>query len=535
MIRAILWAQWRSLLNARIGSSRWAGALAMLAAALWYGFWTALAIAAFVFASGPRAVELESILPRTLMFAFLYWQLAPVLTASVGASLDLRKLRLYPVPESRLFYLEAGLRMTTAVELILLMAGVLLGVSRNPAWNGSGNVARLALFFAILAFHLPLAAGLSSLLDRLLARRWIREVALLALVFVAVLPQFLLYSGKVDGAEQWLSSPAAPYWPWTAAAHIALSSGSVLDWGVLVAWIGLACLFGRLQFRRSLGFDGQAAEAASRGARTDAPRWTAGVYGLPVKFLRDPLGALVEKELHSLGRSPRFRTVFLMGFTFGLIVWIPIAFRRGAGSPMAAHFLTVACVYAITLLGQVSYWNVFGFDRAAIQTYLLWPVPMRAVLISKNVATAFFVALEIVFVVAAAVVFRVQLDPGRVAEALCATAVTGLFLVAAGNLASVYVPRPVNTGVLLKGAGTDRRQNFILLLTFPVALLPLALAYLAQYGFSSDLAFYVVLGVFALVGAATYHVSLDAAIRVLERKRESIVADLTRGSSAVSA
>jgi hypothetical protein len=34
-------------------------------------------------------------------------------------------------------------------------------------------------------------------------------------------------------------------------------------------------------------------------------------------------------------------------------------------STLSRHFLTLICVYALTLLGQVSYWNCFGFDRSA--------------------------------------------------------------------------------------------------------------------------------------------------------------------------
>ena len=90
------------------------------------------------------------------------------------------------------------------------------------------------------------------------------------------------------------------------------------------------------------------------------------LYRLPALFLRDPLAAIVEKELRSLARTPRFRTVFIMGFTFGLAVWFPVVARaRRERAALGSWFLTVVCVYALTLLGQVSYWNCFGFDRSA--------------------------------------------------------------------------------------------------------------------------------------------------------------------------
>ena len=33
---------------------------------------------------------------------------------------------------------------------------------------------------------------------------------------------------------------------------------------------------------------------------------------------------MVEKELRTFARSARFRTVFIMGFSFGLLVWLPV-------------------------------------------------------------------------------------------------------------------------------------------------------------------------------------------------------------------
>src|SRR5262249_34903601 len=42
----------------------------------------------------------------------------------------------------------------------------------------------------------------------------------------------------------------------------------------------------------------------------------------------------------------------------------------------SSWFLTVVCLYALMLLGQVSYWNSFGFDRGAAALYFAAPVPM---------------------------------------------------------------------------------------------------------------------------------------------------------------
>src|SRR5262249_60349420 len=101
-------------------------------------------------------------------------------------------------------------------------------------------------------------------------------------------------------------------------------------------------------------------------------------YRLPSLLFPDPLGAIVEKELRSLARTPRYRMVFVMGFSFGLMIWLPMILgRRGERHVNISHnFLTIVCVYALTLLGQVSYWNCFGFDRSAAQIYFVAPQPV---------------------------------------------------------------------------------------------------------------------------------------------------------------
>ena len=100
--------------------------------------------------------------------------------------------------------------------------------------------------------------------------------------------------------------------------------------------------------------------------------WTDRLYRLPALVLPDPLGAIVEKELRSLVRTPRFRLVFVMGFSFGLVVWLPMMLRgRVTHSAVSGNFLTVVSLYALFLLAQVTYGNAFGFDRSAAQTLFL--------------------------------------------------------------------------------------------------------------------------------------------------------------------
>jgi len=84
-----------------------------------------------------------------------------------------------------------------------------------------------------------------------------------------------------------------------------------------------------------------------------APHGSSGFYRLPSTLLKDPLGALIEKEFRFLVRSPRFRLVFIMGFTFGLVLWLPMVFvPRG---PLGEFFVQKlssrwVCVYSLMLM-----------------------------------------------------------------------------------------------------------------------------------------------------------------------------------------
>ena len=71
-------------------------------------------------------------MPGGLLLVFLYWQVVPLLMAATGASLDLRKLQAYPIPVSQLFSIEVMLRVTAAIEMLLVLLGIAAGILLNP-------------------------------------------------------------------------------------------------------------------------------------------------------------------------------------------------------------------------------------------------------------------------------------------------------------------------------------------------------------------------------------------------------------------
>ncbi|HUO28891.1 MAG TPA: hypothetical protein VMU80_06730, partial [Bryobacteraceae bacterium] len=539
MIRAILRAQWLSMRSFRLASHRRGAVFSLATSILWYGFWTLLAfLAEEVTAQPGLRTQIADWLPIGLLAVFAYWQLAPLASASMGASLDLRKLLLYPVPRRSLFLVEVLLRVTTCVEMLLLLTGAGIGLLRNPEFNGWPLFVRAPLALAAFAAcNLFLAAGLRNLIERLLSRRGMREVIGLLIMLAAVTPRLLFVTeAPMRRFQHLLPAGRHALWPWGAAAEILLGAHARLNPSVgaatLCAWIVFAYLFGRRQFESGLRYDIQEAQATV--PRGSGRSWIEPLYRLPSLVLPDPVGAMVEKELRSLARTPRFRMVFVMGFSFGLAVWFPMVLRgRHSDSIISGNFLAVVSVYALTLLGQVTYWNAFGFDRSAAQIYFAAPVSFKRVLAAKNIASAVFIFLEISLVTLACSLLRLGITPGTIAETFIVVAVCVLYLFAIGNLSSVNYPRGMRPQ-RASGGAAGRAQGLLFLL-YPVALLPVAFAYLARYAFSSQWAFDIALACAAALGAAIYLMAMESAVSSARNRREMIIAELASGEGPLAA
>jgi ABC-2 type transport system permease protein len=529
-MRAILWAEWRSLLNFRPRGSGAGMALAGLMALFWYGLWFVLSVAAHSFAAAAPAANLAHALPRVLMFVLFYWQLSPVLTASLGVSLALEKLLVYPIPFRQLFTIEVLLRLSTSIEVLILLCGVSTGLARNPAIPAWSPLLALAVY---AASNLLLSAGLRQALERLLARKRLRELLLLALILMAAVPQVLLVTGVPAWlGRMWTAAPFA-WWPWAVTGKLALGARWPLGWVIASVWLALAGWYGRWQFTRSLRFDARAAHAGDyvTGERF---AWIDRFFRWPAFVLRDPLAALVEKELRSLARTPRFRLVFLMGFTFGPLIWMPMSLGRGmhAESLLVSNYLTFVSAYALVLLGDVTFWNALGLDRSAAQLYYLLPAPFGRIFAAKNLAALIVVLLEVTVVMLACLALRMPLSGPKIVEAYAVTLVLSVYLLAMGNLSSVYYPEGVHSEQAWR-ASSPARFRALLFALYPIAAAPVLLAYLARYAFSSGVAFYLVLSVAAAIGAVVYAVAMDSATEAAGRRKEQILAALGEGGGAM--
>jgi len=530
-IGAILWAQWRSLWNLRLAKGRGGRLIGLALSLIWYGLWTALAgSTAVLLADADRKWALEAALPWALALVTGYWQLTPVLTASLGAGLNLNKLLIFPIPERQLFVIEVLLRLTTGLEMLLVLGGMAVGLVLNPAVPAATVLLVIPLF---ALFNLLLAAGLRSLLERLVSRKRVHEALVFLFVLGATLPQILAMTGVPAFLRNALTHSPSGVWPWTAAGRLALGGSAALDWVVLGAWTLAAFLFGRWQFSRSLRLDAAAAGSAARPVPRSSA-WTNRLYRLPERFLPDPLAALVGKELRSLFRTPRFRLVFFMGFTFGLLIWAPLwQNHRVRFLPAPEDLSVLVSVYALLLLSEVVFWNVLGFDRAAVQLYFAVPAPFSTVLLGKNLAAVIVVALEVTLITTACLAVRLPVTAGKILETYAVLLILSMYLTAAGNLSSLYWARPVDPDHAW-GRTSRGRSHALMVLVFPLLGLPVVGAYVARHVFQSQVVFAAVLAVVALIGVTVYRAALRAAAQRAERERETLLAVLLPGAGPVA-
>ncbi len=529
--RAIMWAQWRTFRNfyPRAGVA-WSAIIGVI----WYGFWLIASVAAAAFVSDPKnADNVKSLLPGAMLIVFLYWQVVPVLMAATGASLELRKLKVYPIPTSQLFGIEVMLRVTSGIEMVLVLIAIGIGTLLNPELPKWSALAIVPYLF----FNMFLAAGVRDLLLRLLARKRIRELVVFAMVMLTTIPRLMFMRGpghasryaKYFTGESWIG------WPWSATASWLQGSALATAALILMVWTLGAAIFGRWQFSRTLAFDAESA-AASDARPTAREGLIQRFYRFPSALFADPIGALVEKEIRFLARSPRFRLVFLMGFTFGVAVMLPISLGRSGSAVLGSHYLTAVSVYSLLLLSESCFWNSFGFDRSAAQIYFLAPLSFHQVLVGKNLSALFFIGIEIAAITGVCAILGLQLTAHGLAEAYAIAAVVTIFLMAAGNLMSVHQARGSNPNSQFRSGAAGRVQAMLIII-YPIAFIPAALAFLARWAFEDshpDVAFFGVLAFDAIVGLILYKLALESAANAAERQKEQMIAALSAGEGPIS-
>lgn len=531
-VRAIAWAQWRTSRNFFLRSGKGSILLSWITGIVWYLGWTGAAVGAYFLTSGRLPLPvLERALPPAIFFIFFFWQMFPIILASQGAFIDLRRLLAYPIPSGQLFLMEVVLRVTTGLEMLLLCTGLSIGLAVNP------QVSRAALPAVVLfaAFNLLLASGIKSLLTLLFRKKGVREVVMFVMVGIMVAPQFLATDLGDDARRGFRGMQAVAdyfrFFPWAATANLALGSRTAQSLAALLVWTGAAYLFARLQFARTLrtedagGWSGESASSKRESTLIDR------IARFPTRLLSDPTAIIVEKDIRTLLRAPRFRLMFLMAASIGAVVWMPSAMRSRDGW-VSQNYLALVSVYCVLVIGEVVYWNIFGFERSSAQQWFVMPLSFRQVLKAKNIVAAFCTFLLVLIGALIAVLLPVKLSAFQFLDAISMMAVLLLFLMGCGNLTSVYMPKPVDGNQSWKNSAG--KAHLVLLIVFPLLQIPLLMALAARWATGVPWAFQGVMAVWLVIGLCFYYVATDAAAEAAEQRREEIVGRLSRNDGPVS-
>lgn len=496
-----------------------------IATGTWYVFAVLLAwFAGSFFASLTDLRLMTRVLVVVLFGVAAYWQLSPIVTVSFGLALDLKRLLIFPIRPNQYFLIELLLCLPTSVEALLVTLGIVAGLVLNPLIPNWLVFATGSLF---LSFNLFLNVALRALIAKVAVKRIWRELVLVFVLALVIAPQFLLstQSDERNWLERLTAFDAHNVFPWSAAASAFTGTAMPSSLVSLGVWSLVALAGARGLFFRSLHAEQDSVpekpktERANR-AYADLRARLAATLGRPFP---KSLSSLIEKEFLTFMRSPRFLTVFIMGFTFGIIVFLPMALNVGGGAGfLSRNFLTVVTAYAILLMSETAFWNIFGLDRRAAQVFFFAPVTLRMVFVAKNIVAFLIIGVQVFVISLVCSLIGVKVTLAGVAEALVAAIVLTINMFAVGNQSSVRYPSGVNPDQSWNTA-SKAKYRIVLMMLFPIISLPTSLAYLARWAFHSDAAFYAAMTVAALISVVFYLVSLDSAIEYASARREHLV------------
>jgi ABC-2 type transport system permease protein len=527
-ILAILWAQSRVSRN-HFRRTTVGTVLMLIVTGLWYAMFAGLGVLAALGIPELPAATLRQSLPIALLGLFLYNQTVPLFTLSTGWSLQINKLQAYPIRNSALFSLEVLLRVSTTPEFLIVILGGVIGLWRRP------DVPVAAAFCLLLFIPLNLLLQLAAreFILHAFERNRFREIITILMVSIGVFPQLLMRTGLGLKLKPYFFLLAAGQGtPWQSAASLSLGHAPLVNVLILAAWTVLTLFLAHWQFTTALkqqddSFRGGPSAKASQKENGSSLIDSVG------NLFQDPIAAVVQKELRSLLRMPRFRVALGMACIFSSAFLLPMLVFDGSGHNgfVRQNFFPFANLYALLLLSDVLLLNIFGTDRGAAQLYFLTPTSLASVIKAKNlVAWLFIIVIDLLV----ALVTSLVSHPSAVslAAGFLASAVATMNLMWAGNLLSVMTPRPSDPSSTMQKKGNAKNQLWILACTIGMAAL-VGFAYLARWALNSNWALLGTLVFELVVGYVVYRVSLDSAVAHGIAERERIIDILSKTNSPI--
>ena len=504
-------------------------------AVLGLGGFAALGSAAWYFTSHGKIAVLA------VMFwpVFLLWQLFPVLATAFSENVDSSNLLRFPLTFRSYFLVRiifGSLEPATAIGTLWSL-GIVAGVAiASPRLI---FVAALVIL-AFIGLNILLGRMIYAWVERWLAQRRTRE--LLGIVFFVFiisfqfigplmshfgdrsLPTVTRFSGQALAVQRF--SP-----PGLAADSIA--SAYQGDYLRSAGGFALQCLYAvvilwLLNVRLHAQFRGEnLGESAARAVKSVRKGEVASGWNIP--GVSGPVSAIVEKEFHYLSRSGPMLFTFVMPVVI-LVIFKFGAGRSGASGGILAHAIDLAfpvgAAYTLLLLTNLVY-NSFGGDAVGVQLFFLSPVRFREILMGKNLAHSFLMAIEIILVWLA-VCFLYEAPSAAITLAtICGMTFALLVTLAAGDLMSLYSPKKIDYAVFgrQRASGATAFAS-VGIQAAVIALCAMALMVARAYGrIWIAILIFVFLSVLAAVG---YVMVLDRIDALALKRRETIIAELSR-------
>jgi ABC-2 type transport system permease protein len=473
---------------------------------------------------------------------FLFWQLFPVVATAFTENFDTSNLLRFPLSYSSFALIRIAYGSLEPATLLgsLWLLGVAVGIGiASPhlfIWS-----ALVLLLFA--AMNILLARMIFSWVERWLAQRRTREIlGVLFLLFIISFqlvgplmsrygnrahPQALQFMQRILPVQRFLP-------PGSAASSIAgAANGDFASAAETIGILGAYCLvfFWLLNTRLRAQFRGENLSEAPALVELSGERGTTRV-GWTLPGVSGSVAAIFEKEIRYLSRSgPMLFTLIMPVFILFIFRLTPSTSARGSGSFLGRSSdmaFPIGAAYALLILTNLVY-NNFGAEGAGVQLYFTAPVPIRSVMLAKNLAHSSILALEMIFVwIGASLLYK----PPALGTTL-ATVAGILFALpvnlAIGNLLSISSPKKIDYGTF----GRQRASNTTVFASFGVQIVVVGLAaitLIAARAFDRVWLATIVFLVFAAAAWVVYSLVLNKIGQMALDHREEIIAELTRAS-----
>lgn len=483
---------------------------------------------------------------------FALWQLAPFRAIQLRGTFDSTPLLRFPIRFSTLCALNLafGLGDPSAIAGIARHLAVMAAIiiARPDAWRAAVLVTPLSIVMNLLC-----SQTLNTWLERLLAQRKTREIALALFALLAIGLQFSRFIAvQARGPATTFFQRTSSFWsvlpPGEAATSLndyfrgQIGAGLRADGTLALYSAAFAALLTwrlRKQFRGEYLGETAAAKsvrpppspsaAVSRGAaittqasaaKPEKSAVTSGVFLKELKYL----------QRNSMAMMNLLRPLILVVFL--AFSWRQPSFRDlGIANRLA---FPEGLAFALLIVTAQLCLNSLAYDGSGIQLLLMAPIDFRNVMIGKNLYQAVIIGIEIALVLA--IVWLLLGPPGPlvVSATILGAAFESIVLMTFGNWRSLKQPRALQFGTVRAPGKAVRTQKpsaatrFMGLgIIFGSIGLLAAIAVVANWisGGWSVLAAYFVLD---LVAFSVYRTMLAATSQLAMANRDELLGQLAR-------